>query len=109
MTIYQGFSLTEVLVALLLVTTTSLTLLHQQWQASQFFNQALLRSLALVQLDNNSERIVAEQPLAKVEKPFCCQKAEMSFSVVMLQIGWNLAPVTESGCCQLQRYVALIL
>lgn len=53
----QGFSLTEVLVSLLLITTTSLALLKQQWQISQLFNQIATRANALSQLDNAVERL----------------------------------------------------
>lgn len=52
----QGFSLTEVLVSLLLVTTTSLGLLTQQWRVSQLFNQANIRLNDLLQQDNSAER-----------------------------------------------------
>ncbi len=52
----HGFSLTEVLISLLLVTTTSLALLTQQWHVSQLFNQAHIRMNALLQLDNSAER-----------------------------------------------------
>ena len=52
----QGFSLTEVLVSLLLVTTTSLALLTQQWHVSQLFNQAHVRMNCLLQQDNLAER-----------------------------------------------------
>ena len=52
----QGFSLTEVLVSLFLVTTTSLALLTQQWHVSQLFNQAHIRMNAMLLLDNASER-----------------------------------------------------
>jgi prepilin-type N-terminal cleavage/methylation domain-containing protein len=77
---YQGFTLTEVLVSLLLVTSTSLAILRQQWQLSQVLNQTLSASRALVQLDNNSEKINASQPPrsinasqtpgSSIEKPF---------------------------------------
>ncbi len=52
----DGFSLIEVLVSLLLVTTTSLALLTQQWHVSQLFNQAHVRMHALLQSDNIAEQ-----------------------------------------------------
>ncbi|MCC5013915.1 MULTISPECIES: hypothetical protein [unclassified Legionella] len=104
MNAYQGFSLTEALVALFLLTTTSLTLLQQQWQTNQRLNEALLRALALIQLDNNAERIIARQALAKVKEPFQWQKTETN-STVILQISWPGA-VTRPDCCQLQRQIA---
>lgn len=57
MTNYKGFSLTEVLVSLMLITSISLALLRQQWQLSHVFNQSLTSSQALRQEDNISERI----------------------------------------------------
>jgi prepilin-type N-terminal cleavage/methylation domain-containing protein len=53
----KGFSLTEVLVALILTTTTLLLLLTQQWQAKQSFNRTYLRAKALFELDNLKERV----------------------------------------------------
>lgn len=55
----QGFSLTDVLVSLLLITSTSLALLKQQWQVSQFVNQLQTRAHLLLQLDNDTERLYA--------------------------------------------------
>lgn len=52
----DGFSLTEVLVSLLLLTTTVLGLLKQQWYISQLFNQAHTRMCDLSQHDNLAER-----------------------------------------------------
>ena len=57
----QGFSLTDVLVSLLLVTSTSLALLKQQWHVSQFVNQLQTRTNLIVKLDNESERILDEK------------------------------------------------
>ncbi len=50
-----GFSLTEVLVALLLVTTTILALLTQQWRVAQLFNQVHVRMNVLLKSDNAFE------------------------------------------------------
>lgn len=54
----NGFSLTEVLVSLLLLTTILLGLLKQQWHISQLFNQTHTRISALSQQDNTSERSI---------------------------------------------------
>ena len=51
----HGFSLTEVLVSLLLLTTTSLALLKQEWHITQFFHQTRIRMDALLQEDNAAE------------------------------------------------------
>ncbi len=54
----QGFSLTEVLVSLLLITSTSLALLKQQCDVCQLFNQMHSRASTLLKLDNAAERHV---------------------------------------------------
>lgn len=53
----QGFSLTEVLVSLLLITSTSLALLKQQCHVSQLFTQMNIRAGALLEEDNAAERL----------------------------------------------------
>ena len=62
----RGFSLTEVLVSLLLVTSTSLALLKQQWHTHQLFNQIYLHANALSLLDNASEQFQATLSLVLV-------------------------------------------
>ncbi|WP_347251651.1 prepilin-type N-terminal cleavage/methylation domain-containing protein [Legionella sp.] len=51
----KGFSLVEVLVSLLLITSTSALLLRQQCQLSQLFNQLLISTQDLIQRDNDYE------------------------------------------------------
>ncbi len=57
----DGMSLTEVLVSLLLVTSTSLALIQQQWHVSHLTHEINRRNEALLQLDNASERIESNQ------------------------------------------------
>jgi prepilin-type N-terminal cleavage/methylation domain-containing protein len=52
----KGFSLLEVLIALLLITSSSIVLLQQQWQLSQFLNQVISDSQALILSDNHYEK-----------------------------------------------------
>lgn len=52
----RGFSLTEVLISLLLMTTVSLLLLKHQWQISQLFNQTLNSLLSCFQESNFLEQ-----------------------------------------------------
>ena len=52
----QGFSLTEILVSLMLISSALLTLMHQEWQLSQNLNQTLTHSQALVRNDNTKEK-----------------------------------------------------
>ncbi|KTD25786.1 Tfp pilus assembly protein PilV [Legionella lansingensis] len=97
----QGFSFLEVLVSLILVTSVSLALLQQQLQVSQFLQRALQRAFASTLLDNNSERVLARQPLAKPQNPYELTKTEISQGLI-LSLAWGFEPA-NSGCCQLQR------
>ena len=51
----HGFSLTEVLISLLLLTTSSLALLKQEWHITQFFHQMYHRMDGLLQEENALE------------------------------------------------------
>lgn len=72
MGICAGFSLTEVLVSLLLVTSSSLALLNQLWHVSQLTNQLHLRNFTSLQSDNASEQRIAgllrERVITKVSR-----------------------------------------
>lgn len=59
MGICAGFSLTEVLVSLLLVTSSSLALLNQLCHVSQLTNQLHLRNFEMLQYDNAFEQGLA--------------------------------------------------
>ena len=89
----QGFSLTEVLVSLVLVTGTSLALLKQQWQVSQLFNQIHLRAQALYQLDNASERLYAGHGFQPLDKPYTLHFNPLSAinhqQLVNLKLTWT--------------------
>ena len=56
MTHYQGFSLTEVLISLVLISSTSIALLRQQWQLGHVLNQTLTKTQVLIEFDNNNEK-----------------------------------------------------
>jgi len=58
MNTHQGFSLTEVLISLFLITSSTLGLFTQQWKTSQLFNQATLTSLSLIDSDNHAEHFL---------------------------------------------------
>lgn len=58
----SGFSLIEILVALLLSTTTTFILLQHQWQSSKFFNQLLEQCRAHQIWKNAMESNSAEIP-----------------------------------------------
>ncbi|MDI9817604.1 MULTISPECIES: prepilin-type N-terminal cleavage/methylation domain-containing protein [unclassified Legionella] len=102
MRIYQGFSLTEVLIALLLISGTSLALLKQQSQVKQLLQDVLQRTLALILVDNNAERILAHQPLGKVQNPFEIEKKSDN-QHVLVNISWGMSLSKDATCCRLQR------
>ena len=102
----QGFSLTEVLVSLLLIATTSLTLLKQQWQVSQLFNQIRLRTDALSQLDNASERAIAGVSSFVATKPFQFDITPADIGL-RLQISWTPSSSIKKEACILRRLVIL--
>ncbi len=65
-----GFSLIEVLIALCLITTTSLVLLKQQWHIIQWANEQLLFLQANHNLTNACERLKANLPRQSLPPPF---------------------------------------
>lgn len=56
----KGFSLTEVLISLSLVTILVLALLQQQWQNKQLLNQLIFRTQGSQFLDQIEESLVAK-------------------------------------------------
>jgi prepilin-type N-terminal cleavage/methylation domain-containing protein len=84
----QGFSLTEVLVSLFLISSTSLVLLKQQWQVSHLFNQTKIRSQILFQIDNTTEELLAGNVHFNVPAPMeVTQKKRTKY--VFLKIKWR--------------------
>ena len=67
----KGFSLIEVLVSLMLVTTLALALLDQQWQTRQFINQLQLHVQASGFLDHVNESLtIKSDKLPNPPAPF---------------------------------------
>ena len=99
----QGFSLTEVLVSLCLMTTTSVALLKQQWQVSQLFNEIYARANALSQLDNVSERLRAGYLPAK-EIPYKLQYTHVEPSAKVLIIAEGLPTYLDYDELYEQRF-----
>ncbi|ASQ46563.1 type IV pilus modification PilV family protein [Legionella clemsonensis] len=97
----QGFSLTELLIALVLVTTISLTLLQQNEQMSQWLRYVLQRSLAVRLVDNNTERILAGLPLTTLSQPFKLQQIALPQGKI-LRLTWGFK-LLDKNCCQLER------
>jgi prepilin peptidase dependent protein C len=54
----KGFSLTEVLTSLLLVTTLALSLMQQQWHSKYLLNQLVLRSQNIQLRDQIEETLL---------------------------------------------------
>ncbi|KTC81544.1 prepilin-type N-terminal cleavage/methylation domain-containing protein [Legionella brunensis] len=103
MKIAYGFSLIELLITLLLVTVISFALLQQQWQINQLFYRAVQRSFAMILLDNNSERLLAHQPLIDTQEPFTFKQTPTSKGIT-LEIFWGFEMSdSSSSCCKLQR------
>ncbi|CAM2971819.1 prepilin-type N-terminal cleavage/methylation domain-containing protein [Legionella worsleiensis] len=67
----QGFSLIEVLLSLMLVTTVALGLLEQHWNTRQYVNQLVLHTDALPLIDSISESFyVQEYTLPLLSAPY---------------------------------------
>ncbi|MDP3705801.1 MAG: prepilin-type N-terminal cleavage/methylation domain-containing protein [Legionellaceae bacterium] len=88
MTRNRGFSLTEVLVSLLLITSISLALLKQQWQVSQLMQHVLKRFEMLAQSDNERE------------SSFTLRKHQGGFGLMELCISLLLVSCIISGLMQ---------
>ncbi len=84
----QGFSLTEALVSLLLITTISLNLLQQQWRNHQLLNDLNLRASALNDLNNLSERKMAGATDLTPIQPFHLDVNQHG-RAVQLQLTWH--------------------
>ncbi len=96
---HRGFSLIEIIISLLVITSTVLALLQQQWHLSQLLNQALTNSLAATQLHNNVERVLVKQPLADIKKPLRLVKTEFQQGS-LLQLSWDLGVSTRHLQCE---------
>jgi Tfp pilus assembly protein PilV len=96
-----GFSLTEVVVTLFLLTSILLTLLQEQLQLYQLLRGGLVRSLASTLLDNNMERVLAKQPLQAMNKPYHLNRLHTKPG--KLEIVWGEYVANHSGCCHLEH------
>lgn len=90
----QGFSLTEILVALVLISGTSLALLKQQWHVTHLFNQAQFHADALLQLDNATEQLLAGDLKIFLLHPYQLQQRQTKENI-MLQV-YGLAQLRVS-------------
>ncbi|KTD25052.1 prepilin-type N-terminal cleavage/methylation domain-containing protein [Legionella israelensis] len=84
----KGFSLIEVLVSLILLTTTVLALLQQQWHSHRLLNQLSLQSGALQMLDNASEYCLSGfNRLPSKEQSFILKSTRLN-DAVQLDVQW---------------------
>ena len=85
----KGFSLTEVLVSLMLVSTVALALLEQQWQTRHLLHKLVLRIGASQFLDHIDESLwvhLNKLPTAPIPYQFSMEEsAEQS----LLHIDWS--------------------
>lgn len=67
----KGFSLIEVLVSLMLVTTIALALLQQHWNIRQFINQLIAHAEALQIIDRVTESLYGQMnKMPSVPSPY---------------------------------------
>lgn len=62
----SGFTLTEVLLSLCLMSTVSLALFSQQWRTQQLLNKALYQQEKQSKVDSQRERALAALPAEDV-------------------------------------------
>lgn len=100
---YDGFSLTEVLIALLLMSGTSLALFQQYWQSHRLFNQLHFKTQALVLLNSASEQVLAGRDLC-LEHSDAFNVFETSQSEgVQIKVTWPCASKASNQSCCLRR------
>ncbi len=84
----KGFSLTEVLVSLLLVTTLALALLQQQSQSKQLLNQLVFRSQGSQFLDQIEETLVARvSKFPEIPSPYHVEIQHKNHQL-LIQLAW---------------------
>ena len=67
---HRGFSLTDILVSLVLLSSISIVLFKQHWLVLQYLQQLRLRHLAIIEIDNIAEYWLAGEQVQEVSKPF---------------------------------------
>lgn len=83
----QGFSLAEALIALILLTTTIISLLSHQWRTGKLFSELHLHTVGLGVLDNVIEQFYATGMLEPVQQPFSLTTLHFT-EKIDLQLGW---------------------
>lgn len=88
----QGFSLTEALIALFLLTTTLTSLLTQQWRTAKLFNDLKLYAVALVVLDNVVEQLYVGTMPQYIKPPFHLKNSHFTEKIT-----WCLSWYSQAG------------
>lgn len=83
-----GFSLTEVLISLFLVSSTALALMTQQWHMLIFFNQLQLHNQAIIEMDSASEDTLLNG-VAMLENEFYQLNHLQTPNTTELEINWH--------------------
>ena len=84
----KGFSLTEVLVSLVLVTTLTLVLLQQQRQSKQLLNQLVFRTQGSQFLDQIEETLTAKvSKLPPIPSPYHLEIQQQKHQV-LIHLAW---------------------
>ncbi|STY29672.1 Tfp pilus assembly protein PilV [Legionella wadsworthii] len=85
----KGFSLTEVLVSLLLVTTLTLGLLQQQRQSEQILKQLIIKTQGLLILNQIEETLIAgARKIPQVSSTYHL-KVQNQNNELIIQLAWN--------------------
>ncbi|KTD10573.1 prepilin-type N-terminal cleavage/methylation domain-containing protein [Legionella hackeliae] len=100
MKLSQGFSLIELLIALILLSSISLSLLNHQEHMSHSLLHIQQRSQALRLLDNNSERFLGRFPFTAVPQLFKLEQISIPQGI-LIQILWG-GKLADTDCCKLQ-------
>ena len=90
-----GFSLAEVLIALLVMSGLSIMLLKQQWQNNRLLNQMNQRIALLNQLDNASEHYLSSGTAGKIDNGFSVKSQKNQRT---LTLHATCATPIRSGC-----------
>ena len=93
----KGFSLIEVFISLMLVTTIGLTLLKQQTQARQVLTQLMLRAKASQFLDQVDESLFVGIPILPIAPlPYFFEVNKNQHSIIF-RLSWseNLGTLTR--------------
>ncbi|ARB91494.1 prepilin-type N-terminal cleavage/methylation domain-containing protein [Legionella longbeachae] len=85
----KGFSLIEVLLSLLLVTTLAIALIEQQSQSKYLLNQLLIRTQATHHLDQIEETLMTKIKKAPFPPPFFHLDLQHKSQEIFVKLAWH--------------------